>query len=106
MKNMGLLKALRLTHRAQALTKEQLHQLQQKRLMRLVQHARQHSPYFAKRLLPISGPMQLPELPITHKKELIANFDDWLTDRSVSKRDVERFMKNPDNIGRKLNGRY
>lgn len=106
MKNMGLLKALRLTHRAQALTQEQLHQLQQERLMRLVQHARQHSPYFKKRLRLVSEPLQLSQLPVAHKKELMANFDDWLTDRSVSKRDVERFMENPDNIGRKLNGRY
>lgn len=106
MKSMGLLKALRLTHRARTLTQKELHQLQQERLMRLVKHARQYSPYFKKRLASISGPLQLSRLPITHKKELMVNFDDWLTDRSVSKQDVERFMENPDNVGRKLNGRY
>lgn len=106
MKRMGLLNALRLTHRARALTQEQLHQLQQERLTRLVHHAKQYSPYFKTKLSHLDGPLRLSDLPVTQKKELMANFDDWLTDRSVSKQDVERFMENPDNIGRKLNGRY
>ncbi|WP_223638814.1 phenylacetate--CoA ligase family protein [Planococcus sp. 4-30] len=105
MKGMGLLTALRLTHRARKLNRKQLEALQQKRLARLVQHARR-SPYFQRKLSHLDGPLRLSDLPVTQKKELMANFDDWLTDRSVSKQDVERFMENPDNIGRKLNGRY
>ncbi|WP_366522831.1 AMP-binding protein [uncultured Planococcus sp.] len=105
MKGMGLLTALHLTHRARKLNRKQLEALQQKRLARLVQHARR-SPYFKTKLSHVNGPLSLADLPLTQKKELMANFDDWLTDRSLSKQDVERFMENPDNIGRKLNGRY
>ena len=106
MKGMGLVTALRITHQARNLDREQLNRLQQERLERLVEHAKHNSPYFKHKLPAINGPLRLSDLPITQKKELMVNFDDWLTDRSVSKQDVARFMENPDNIGRKLNGRY
>ncbi|WP_185960104.1 phenylacetate--CoA ligase family protein [Planococcus soli] len=106
MKGMGLFRALRTTHRSRTMTRQQLHLLQQERLARLIQHAQKHSPYFEKRLGPLSVPLRLEDLPVTEKHELMNHFDEWLTDRSVSKRDIESFMETTDNIGRKLNGRY
>ncbi|TWT07951.1 phenylacetate--CoA ligase family protein [Planococcus sp. CPCC 101016] len=106
MRQLGLVNALRITHKARKLDRDQLLYLQQQRLTRLVQHAKQHSPYFSERFKPISGPFEITDLPVTHKTELMEHFNDWLTDRSVSKQQVERFMETPENIGRKLNGRY
>lgn len=106
MRQMGLVNALRITHHARKLDRNQLMHLQQQRLTRLVQHAKRHSPYFNERLTPISGLVELADLPVTQKLELMVNFDDWLTDRSVTKQDIEHFIENLENIGRKLNGRY
>lgn len=36
----------------------------------------------------------------------MAHWNDWLTDRSVRLTDIQRFMGNIDNIGRKWNGKY
>lgn len=106
MKSMGLFRALHTTYRTQSMTQQQITELQQERLVRLVQYARQHSPYFEKKLRHLGGPVCLEELPVTRKQELMQQFDDWITDRAVTKQDIERFMDNTDNIGRKWNGRY
>lgn len=106
MKRMGLFHALRLTHRTRALTRQQLRMLQQERLAHLVQYAKHHSPYFSQKLPHLGAPLRLADLPVTQKAELMAHFDDWVTDRSISKQEIERFMENTDNIGRKLHGRY
>lgn len=106
MKGLGLFRALRMTYRTRAMTRQQLSDLQHERLARLVQHTQKNSPYFEKTLGHVSGLFRLEDLPVTQKQELMAHFDDWVTDPGVSKEEIERFMENTDNIGRKLNGRY
>jgi hypothetical protein len=37
---------------------------------------------------------------------MMANFDDVLTDRQIKRFDLERFVTNPDNLGKLFLGRY
>ncbi len=106
MKQIGLLEAIYLVSRYPKLSKDEKQALQQKRLYSLVSYARQHSPYFQRlyRNLPEHAP--LTQLPPTNKVTLMEHFDEWLTDRTVTLELVQRFMQDPDHIGRKLNGKY
>ncbi|MEG1359700.1 MAG: AMP-binding protein [Clostridia bacterium] len=106
MKQMGLLKALWLTRKADQMTDESRFDLQQRRLMELVAYAKSNSPYFSKRYQGIEEGMPLSALPTTNKAELMEHFDEWMTDRSITKEKVERFMEDISNVGRKLDGKY
>lgn len=80
---------------------------QRQRLQDLIAHARAHSPYFAEayRHLP-DGVSDLAALPITTKRGLMARFDDWPTDRAVTRQAVSDFLADPANIGADFLGRY
>lgn len=80
---------------------------QRDRLRALVAHARLHSPYFAERYRDLpEGVDDLQALPPTHKRELMARFDDWATDRAVTRQAAEAFMADPARIGTDFLGRY
>lgn len=80
---------------------------QQKRLTELVAYARQHSRYYAEkyRLLPdqIEG---VQELPIVTKPELVAHFEDWVTDPAIKRADIESFVTDKSKIGVPFLERY
>ena len=83
---------------------------QQARLQALVEHARRASRFYAEhyRAVP-SGPIRLEELdrlPAVPKPELMARFDDWVTDPAVTRAGVEQFVADLDNLGRDFLGRY
>ena len=48
----------------------------------------------------------LAQLPVVTKRELMAHFDDWLTDRSVSYESVIEFQRDRSHVGEPLDGRY
>lgn len=81
---------------------------QQERLAALVRHARAASPYHRRlyRGLPsdVSDPRLLP--PVT-KRELMAHFDDWVTDPDVTLEGLRRdFLTDLSQVGSKYLGRY
>ena len=80
--------------------------LRQKRLREIVEYARQNSPYYQKLYADVPADFSLRDLPPTDKKTLMANWNDWVTDKELTLEQVERFMENKDNIGRKLNNKY
>ncbi|MAT44377.1 MAG: hypothetical protein CL609_18750 [Anaerolineaceae bacterium] len=86
---------------------EQIAQRQQKRLSDLVTFARTYSPFYAEkyRTLPdiVTDIRQLP--PVT-KVELMEHFDDVITDPTVHRIDVEKFLDNKNTIGRRFLDRY
>lgn len=106
MKSLGLVQALVLTHKADKMTDGARCQLQQQRLRELVAYVRRSSPYFAQLYAGLADDAPLEALPPTGKAELMAHFDTWMTDRSITKEKVERFMADPANVGRKLDGKY
>ncbi len=106
MKDIGLMKAIRLVRKADRMTPDERLKLQKERLASLVGYARENSPYFARLYQGIGSNPSLDELPVTDKKALMGNFDDWMTDRSITKQKVDDFMKDILNAGKMLDGRY
>jgi len=72
---------------------------QLRNLRRLVEKARRESPLYHQIYadLPPSSEIELSDLPVTRKPELMAEFDDWLTIRSLS---LERAREHLRDIGK------
>jgi phenylacetate-coenzyme A ligase PaaK-like adenylate-forming protein len=73
----------------------------------MVAFARANSPYY--RELYRNLPDKVEDatlLPVTSKRELMARFDDWATDREVTIDKARPFAENPDLIGERFLGRY
>lgn len=78
---------------------------QRERLAAMVAFARSNSPFY-KRLyadLP-DGPLKLEHLPITTKKWLMGEFEDWVTDHSVRFSEAQAFADDPAKVGDKFHG--
>ena len=66
----------------------------------LVAHARRHSPFYRAAWRGIASPTPpLASLPPVTKRELMAHFDDWVTDRRLHRRGVEAFLADRSHIG-------
>lgn len=74
---------------------------QLKKLRRLIQKARKKSPYFNKLYahLPDTNLIKLNDLPVTSKVDLMGEFDNWLTDRSLTLKRAREHMESMDNLG-------
>ena len=84
-----------------------LERLREKRLRQIVGLAMDRSPFYREKYRGIDrNHFQLSDLPTTNKAELMAHFDDAITDREVHRVDVERFVGDPENLGRWFLGRY
>jgi phenylacetate-coenzyme A ligase PaaK-like adenylate-forming protein len=72
----------------------------------LLDFARQRSPFYRARYagLPANAPWE--SLPPVTKPELMANFERWLVDPSVSRAAVESFLADRSLVGERLLGRY
>ncbi|UCE31698.1 MAG: phenylacetate--CoA ligase family protein [Burkholderiales bacterium] len=77
------------------------------RLRAMVDFARTHSRFYARRYrhLPREH-WHLSQLPPVTKKELMAHFDEWVTDPAITRAGVERFASQPDRLGEPFLGRY
>jgi phenylacetate-coenzyme A ligase PaaK-like adenylate-forming protein len=80
---------------------------QDERLAALVPHARTRSRYYERhyRGLPVDH-VALRDLPPVTKPELMASFDDWVTDPAVTRAGVEELIADPTRIGSSYLGRY
>lgn len=106
MKEIGLLKALAMTRKADKLTDEDRLALQQSRLQALVAYVRENSPYFSELYKGLDETPSLSDLPITNKSAMMANLNHWLTDQSITKSKIDYFMSDLSNVGKKLDGKY
>ena len=102
----GLLKELALTHQEDKMDKKNRLALQQCRLRELITYARENSPYFAKLYQGIDENSPLSEYPTTNKADMAKHFDEWFTDRSITRKTVNHFMTDLSTVGKKLNGKY
>lgn len=80
------------------------------RLQALVAHARARSRFYAElyRGVP-AGPLSLADLsmlPAVQKSQLMARFDDWVTDPRLTRTGVSAFVADPANIGHDLLDEY
>jgi phenylacetate-coenzyme A ligase PaaK-like adenylate-forming protein len=80
---------------------------QTERLRSLVAFARANSRFYREhyRGLPRSI-SDIRQLPAVTKRELMARFDDWVTDPEITKAGVDAFVADPANIGGQFLGRY
>lgn len=80
------------------------------RLQKLVAHARGHSRFYAEHYRQVpDGPVDLaalPSLPAVSKPELMARFDEWVTDRRLTRTGVSTFVADTANTGRDMFGEY
>ncbi|MCX2930965.1 phenylacetate--CoA ligase family protein [Mycobacterium sp. CVI_P3] len=83
---------------------------QENRLQALVAHARAHSRFYAEHYRGVpDGAVSLaalPSLPAVYKPELMARFDEWVTDPRLTRIGVSAFVADPANTGRDLFGEY
>jgi phenylacetate-coenzyme A ligase PaaK-like adenylate-forming protein len=99
-------KVARKIGRASGLSAERIAGLRKERLRRLLQHA-VTAPFFRERYRGLDlDQVELFQLPKTTKDELMANFDQAVTDPAIRRDDVEQFMADRANIGRLYLGRY
>ncbi len=94
------------THRGGQFTRQQIEKIQSQRLNKLVNYVRHNSPYFQNLYADIRENFQLKDLPATNKIEMMKNFDDWITDSSITIEKIEKFTQNTDNIGRMIDNKY
>lgn len=106
MNKIGTLQAMRLCLSYQKLSPSERKAQQKERLERLVRYAKKESPYFAKLYADMPEKFSLTDLPPMDKPTLMAHWDEWITDRGVTLAQVQEFLSDPDNIGRKFRGQY
>ena len=103
---MGLLDKMIKTYRGDRRPREKIAAVQRKRLGSLVRFARERSPVYQKLYADIGDGFSLTDLPPVSKPELMAHFDDVLTDRSITMERIEGFTRDLENVGRMIDGKY
>lgn len=89
--------------RAQLRGADALDKRAQVRLRRIVNHARAHSRLLSDLYCGIPrDSWTLTDLPTTTKHELMAHFNDWITDLTLTQERVEHFVADPANVGQPL----
>ena len=80
---------------------------QRRRLAEMVAFARAQSPYYPELYRNVAnGADDSTLLPVTDKKRLMANFDDWCTDREVTLEKARAFASDLNRIGERFLGKY
>ena len=106
MKKIGMFKAMKLCKEYEKMSIEEKKETQRQRLKEMVEWARENSPYYSKLYKDVPEDFQLSDLPTVNKRELMENWNDWTTDRELKLSDVDKFMEDTNNIGRKINKKY
>lgn len=103
---MSLLSKMTTTRGGDKRSREKNLKLQEKRLRELVDYAVKHSPFYMRLYSSIGEAYTLSELTPVSKPQMMASFDDVLTDRNINMKRIEDFTADIDNIGHKLDDRY
>lgn len=81
--------------------------LKERHWRNLVRHASNYSPFYRERFRGIDPSRCQPsDLPPLTKSEMMAHFDDLVTDRRIRRAEVERFIADSANLGRYYLQRY
>ncbi len=102
----GMLKGIGLCRQYDKLGAQKRKEVQRRRLVELVTWAKKNSPVYARLYKDLPSNFALADLPPVNKAQLMPQFDSWVADPTVKHEDIERFMRDPDNIGRKYAGKY
>lgn len=101
-------RVVRSSWRAASLDGEYLESVQRQRLATLLRHARVRSPYFREHLRDVPDDCaDVSQVMPTSKPDLMANFDEWVTDPRLRLDRVQReFLSKPDLVGHSYLHRY
>jgi phenylacetate-coenzyme A ligase PaaK-like adenylate-forming protein len=81
--------------------------VQQTRWRQLLRHAFDNSPFHRQRLRGLDlRAIEPADVPPLTKAEMMAHFDEFVTDRRIRLTEVRRFMEDPGNFGKAYLGRY
>lgn len=83
-----------------------LNALQARRLNSLLASAARSSPLYKEILHSRQGANQLQDLPISHKADLMQQFDRWVTDPCLRLPELQRFVEDASRIADPFGGRY
>ena len=99
-----------LTHKlAISRTKEELKQQHKIKFSNLIKHIYKHSLYYKNLIDKIGKPLNeltVKDFPVMDKTVLMNNFDDIITDKSLSKSRIKEFLKYSDNPEELLDDKY
>jgi putative adenylate-forming enzyme len=77
------------------------------RLDELVRFARRHSPLYRIAYRGVPERVSTPQvLPVMSKHDLMARFDDWVTDASLRRDEIEAFLADRTRVGERFGDRY
>jgi phenylacetate-coenzyme A ligase PaaK-like adenylate-forming protein len=77
-----------------------------KRVYELIAHARESSPFYAKYYASIPTDSTLGAYPPVKRSTLMANFDDWASDRRINEASIKSFLSSTDRIGDRFLNKY
>ena len=103
---MGLLGTMLKTRRTDTLSGEKLKELQKKRLSKLISYARENSPFYRELYSGLGEEPSLEDLPPVTKPQMMARFDDVMTDRNITMKRIDEYTSNLENVGRMIDGKY
>lgn len=98
--------AVKLVQEAAVMSREELTQLQQQRLDKLVSFARQHSVFYREKYGDLPENPKLEDLPPVSKQELTARMEDWITDPEFSLHELDKFIHDIGLLGDLFMGKY
>lgn len=87
-------------------SKERQEKIIQKRLKRLISYVRVHSAKLSELYSGIEKDFSLEDLPITNKKMIMENFNEWVTDSDVSIEKIKEFADDKNNVGKRFKNKY
>lgn len=103
---MSLISAILKTYIGNNLSREEIKKLQDKRLKKLVNYAKNNSPYFKELYANLKDEFKLEDLPTINKVEMMQHFDSFITDNSINMQKIKEFTSDISNVGRLINGKY
>lgn len=103
---MGLVNVMVKCYKYQNMEFNQRAMTQDDRLRSMVQYVRENSSYFKELYKDVKQHYELKDLPPTNKVDLMEHFDEWICDQSVKLEEINDFMTDLDNIGRKFKNKY
>jgi phenylacetate-coenzyme A ligase PaaK-like adenylate-forming protein len=106
MKHIGVMEAILSLRKVNKMDKEAVNKLQGERFKKLFNYARENSKYLSGKYSELGEEPNYNEIPISTKKELMENFDQWVTDKAVTLEKVNAFMNDKDHIGRMFLDQY
>lgn len=98
--------------RTEMLERQELDKLRRKRFEDLLHHVFEHSEFYnelyrSKGITPEDIPnIRLEDLPIIDKQMLMDNYDSFVCDKTLKQSELEEFISNPKNYGKKYKGIY